>query len=226
MSFRRYAVYYTPPPGPLADFGAAWLGWDIARGCAVAQRPADFTGLPDVTETPRRYGFHATVKPPFALAVGTDADALAAALTDLARSLAPARADGLRLSRIGRFLALTPLGDSSDIDALAAAIVRGLDGFRAPPSDADLARRRAAGLSAVQEAHLLRWGYPYVLDEFRFHMTLSGPLDPATSAQTEAVLAPLLADILPRPFVIDAMTLAGEDADGRFHELSRHALSG
>jgi putative phosphonate metabolism protein len=226
MSFRRYAVYYTPPPGPLADFGAAWLGWDIARGHPVPHKPADFKALPDVTETPRRYGFHATIKPPFALAQGTDGEALAEAATALARSLPPARADGLRLSCIGRFLALTPEGDSHEIDTVAAAFVRDLDSFRAPPSDADLARRRAAGLSPAQESHLVRWGYPYVLDEFRFHMTLSGPLAPAETAQTEAVLAPQLADVLPRPFVIEDMTLAGEDADGRFHELSRHALSG
>ncbi len=226
MSFRRYAVYYTPPPGPLAAFGAAWLGWDIARGCAVPHRPEGFAALPEVTETPRRYGFHATIKPPFALAGGTDAEALAVALADCARSRPPARADGLRLSRIGRFLALIPEGDSAEIDALAAAVVSGLDGFRAPPTEADLARRRAAGLSPAQESHLLRWGYPYVMDEFRFHMTLSGPLSPDEAAEAEAVLTPLLADVLPRPFVIADLTLAGEDADGRFHELSRHALSG
>jgi hypothetical protein len=138
--------------------------------------PAEFTALPDVTETPRRYGFHATIKPPFALADGTGADALADTLADLAHSLPPARADGLRLSRIGRFLALTPEGDSAKIDALAAAFVRDLDRFRAPATDADLARRRAAGLTPAQESHLLRWGYPYVMDEFRFHMTLSGHL--------------------------------------------------
>jgi len=226
MSFRRYAVYYTPPPGPLADFGAAWLGWDIARGRAVPHAPAGFAALPEVTETPRHYGFHATIKPPFAPTGGTDAEALGAALADCARRLDPARADGLRLSRLGHFLALSPEGDSTEIHALAAAVVRDLDGFRAPPTKAELARRRAAGLSPAQEAHLLRWGYPYVMDEFRFHMTLSGPLSADQATKTESVLAPVLADVLPRPFVIGDLTLAGEDAEGRFHELSRHALSG
>ncbi|MGI1663635.1 DUF1045 domain-containing protein [Palleronia sp. KMU-117] len=226
MIFRRYAVYYTPPPGPLAEFGAAWLGWDIARGRAVPQAPADLAALPRLTETPRRYGFHATIKPPFALAAGTEPGALGTAVEALARTLPPARAAGLRLSRIGAFLALVPEGDNTAIDALAAAVVTGLDTFRAPPSEADLARRRAAGLSPVEEANLMRWGYPYVLDAFRFHMTLSGALADAEAAEVEHVLRPRLAGVLPRPFVIGDITLAGEDAEGRFHELSRHALSG
>ena len=226
MTYRRYAVYYTPPPGPLSAFGAGWLGWDIAAGTPVPHVPADYADLPRLTDTPRRYGFHATVKPPFALADGTDAATLTEAVAALAATLPPARADGLRLSRIGRFLALVPAGDSAGIDALAAAFVTGLDPFRAPQSEADLARRRAAGLSPAQEAHLIRWGYPYVLDEFRFHMTLSGPLSDAEADDMERVLADQLAGLLPRPFTIADMTLAGEDADGRFHELSRHRLGG
>lgn len=226
MTYRRYAVYYTPPPGPIAAFGAGWLGWDIAAGRAVPHAPEDYAALPRLTETPHRYGFHATIKPPFALAEGTDPAALTEAVAALAASVPPARADGLRLSRIGHFLALVPAGDSAEIDALAAAFVTGLDAFRAPQSEADLARRRAAGLSPAQEAHLIRWGYPYVLDEFRFHMTLSGSLSDAEAEGMERVLEPLLAGLLPRPFVIADMTLVGEDADGRFHELSRHRLAG
>lgn len=226
MHYRRYAVYYTPPPGAFADFGATWLGWDIAAGAPVPHTPADYADLPRLTDTPRRYGFHATIKPPFALAAGMEPEALTHAVADLARTLPPARADGLRLSRIGRFLALVPEGDNADIDALAAAFVTGLDAFRAPPSEADLARRRAAGLSRAQEENLVRWGYPYVLGEFRFHMTLSGPLSDAEADDMERILAEHLAGILPRPFVIGEMTLAGEDADRRFHELSRHRLGG
>lgn len=32
------------------------------------------------------------------------------------------------------------------------------------------------GLSAAQERHLQRWGYPYVFDTFTFHITLTGQL--------------------------------------------------
>jgi hypothetical protein len=44
MSFRRHAIYYTPPPGPLADFGAAWLAGTSradapCRTCRPNSRP-------------------------------------------------------------------------------------------------------------------------------------------------------------------------------------------
>ena len=71
-----------------------------------------------------------------------------------------------------------------------------------------------------------RWGYPYVLEEFRFHLTLSGSLGPAEVDAVMGVLGPWLAPLLPRPFVIEDLCLFGEDAAGRFHLLSRHALTG
>ena len=36
-----------------------------------------------------------------------------------------------------------------------------------------------SGLTDRQEALLTQWGYPYVMEEFRFHITLTGALDPA-----------------------------------------------
>ena len=70
MSFTRYAIYYLPPAGALADFGARWLGWDVRRGAAAVQ--LDLPGLRDATEAPRKYGFHGTLKPPFRLAEGQE----------------------------------------------------------------------------------------------------------------------------------------------------------
>jgi hypothetical protein len=60
----------------------------------------------------------------------------------------------------------------------------------------------AAPLSERQRALLIEWGYPYVFDEFRFHMTLSSSLADAQEratlvawwqARTNA-LGPLLVD--------------------------------
>ncbi|HBS50755.1 MAG TPA: phosphonate metabolism protein [Rhodobacteraceae bacterium] len=223
MSYTRFAIYYMPPEGPLADFGASWLGWDAAHGRPGDQ--PDLPGLDDVTMTPRKYGFHATLKPPFRLAAGRDAAALDRAVAALAAECAPASASGLRLSRLGRFLALTPEGDAAGIDRVAAACVRGLDGFRAPASEAELARRRAARLSDRQEALLARWGYPYVMEEFRFHMTLTGRLPQAEIARWVALLEARL-PALPAPFVLDQVALMGERADGRFELIQRYALSG
>lgn len=227
-SFRRYAIYYAPPPAsPLARFGADWLGWDADAGCL--RDGFDLPGLPrpraEITATPRRYGFHATLKAPFRLAPGCGRAGLEAAVAALAGGVA-AFPLALRLDALGPFLALAPGADSPPLAALADACVTRLDGFRAPPSEAELARRRAPGLAPAEEAHLVRWGYPYVLGTFRFHMTLTGRLPPddrrATRAALETVTAPLIA--LPAP--VTEICVCGEAADGFFHVLRRFALLG
>ncbi|MBC7133943.1 hypothetical protein PSA7680_00742 [Pseudoruegeria aquimaris] len=226
--FLRYAIYFAPQDGALAEFAARWLGWDSATGRRI--KHPTIAGLPrpveELTATPRKYGFHATIKPPFRLAPGSSRARLEADLAGLANRLAPARCKALRLARLGRFLALVPEGDARAISALAAETVAALDHHRAPPSEAELARRRAAGLSPAQEAMLQRWGYPYVMDEFRFHMTLTGRLQPGEAEAVEAALAPLLAPLLPAPFVIGDLCLFGEDDTGFFHQLERFSLSG
>lgn len=219
----RYAIYYLPPAGPLADFGAAWLGWDVARG-APAEQPA-VEGLRAATGTPRKYGFHGTLKPPFRLAEGRDAAGLHTATERLAAAVAPVTLDGLVLGGLGHFLALVPQGDAPALAELAGRCVADLDAFRAPPPAAELDRRRAAGLTAPQEAHLTRWGYPYVFDQFRFHMTLTGGLDPQGLQRFRQEIA-LRLPSLPAPYVIDSIALAGQRADGMFETIHRYALTG
>ncbi|WP_299701775.1 DUF1045 domain-containing protein [uncultured Tateyamaria sp.] len=225
--FKRYAIYYTPEPGtPLADFGARWLGWDSAGGVACAHPDIGDLDVAAVTETPRKYGFHGTIKPPFRLSEGQTADALKAALAVLCSDATAVSLDGLALARLGRFLALVPSGDASSLGVLAARAVQELDVFRAPPTDTELAKRRGANLSAAQDAYLVRWGYPYVLDQFRFHLTLSGKLDKPTITRVETALAPALAEFELSPYRIDGLTLLGEDENGLFHQIRRYALTG
>lgn len=228
MPFTRYAVFVTPAPGPLADFCAAWLGWDAAEG--VVRAHPDLGTLPRpvaaITATPRKYGFHGTVKPPFRLAEGSSEEGLRAALAALCTDAAPVDASRLEVAELGPFLALRPSGPVPDLDALAARVVADLDGFRAPPTEAELARRRAAGLSPSQEAHLTRWGYPFVMDDFHYHMTLTGPLPDDERGEVRAALAAHLAPLVPDPFPVTDLTLLGEGADGRFRHLARLPLAG
>ena len=227
MEFRRYAVYFAPASGPLEQFGASWLGWDIATGRAVPQ--PDLGGLPaplpEITATPRKYGFHATIKPPFRLADGCRAEDLANALEALCVQMTPQTLEGLELAPLGRFLALVARGDLAGLNGMAAMVVDTLDSLRAPPTEAELAKRRAGGLSPRQDALLQRWGYPYVMDQFRFHMTLTGKLPKAQVAQVQTVAARALNGLLPAPFVVDGLSLVGEAEDGRFHLIHRHTLS-
>lgn len=223
MSYARFAIYYVPPEGPLADFGATWLGWDVLEGRDVPQ--FDLPGLGDITMTPRKYGFHGTLKPPFRLKDGQSFEDLEKAVHALARALEPATCDGLELTPLGHFLALTPFGPLEGLQRVAEACVRDLDIFRAPAGEAELARRRKAGLSARQEAHLAQWGYPYVFDEFRFHLTLSSRLPEDALQDWTPILQDHLPE-LPAPFAVDHIALCGEREDGRFELIHRYPLAG
>ena len=74
---------------------------------------------------------------------------------------------------IGGFVAIVPATPSPGLDELAADCVTGFERFRLPMTAQERSRRLAAGLSQHQTANLERWGYPYVFEEFRFHMTLT-----------------------------------------------------
>ncbi|MGD1881498.1 MAG: DUF1045 domain-containing protein [Paracoccaceae bacterium] len=226
--FERYAVYYTPAPGTaLAEFGAAWLGWDSARGHLVEHLAAVGIDLQKITDRPRKYGFHGTIKPPFRLANGCEVSALEDAVGRLAANLRSVRLHkGLQLARLGRFLALMPAGDVSALNHLASEVVSKLDHFRAPLTEEEFARRRSTRLTPQQDANLARWGYPFVMDEFRFHLTLTGPLTDAMISDANAALSCALANLSLNSFDIDALTVLGERADGRFIQMSRHPLAG
>lgn len=212
----RYALYFAPPAGsPLAGFGARWLGRDAHTGAAVAQPAVD--GVPPdrlatLTASPRLYGFHATLKAPFRLAPGVTADGLREALAGFA---AGRRSFDLRLGlrALHGFLALMEVEPSDDLRALADECVTAFDASRAP-MPAEERARRARGLDQRHLAHLDRWGYPYVLDTFRFHMTLSERLSEADAALVRRTLDPLAAAVCRDPVRVDAVTLFVQQAAG------------
>ena len=130
----------------------------------------------DLTSDPRKYGFHATLKAPLSLAPGkTEAELLAACA---AFAATPRAIPVIRpvVGSISGFIAVIPAEPPPELIQLAADCVSEFDAFRAPLTGADRARRNPSQLTPVQRAHLDRWGYPYVMDDFRFHMTLTGRL--------------------------------------------------
>jgi len=178
----RFAVYFVPEDDTaLACFGHGVLGRD-----ALARAVPPLEGLapapPAWTETPARYGFHATLKAPFYLAPDATEGALGETCAALARAHPPCPLTGLAVARLARFAALVLPGPNAAVDTLAADCVIGLEPFRAPLDAATLARRRPETLEPAARERLERWGYPHVLEGFRFHMTLSGPLPEAEPA--------------------------------------------
>lgn len=95
--------------------------------------------------------------------------------------------------------------------------LRALDRFRAPVSGAERARRRNAGLSPPQEALLAQEGYPKVMEEFRFHMTLTAQLPQADIALWSAAV---------RRHLPDQFVLCGALEDGRFEVIHGYRFTG
>lgn len=226
----RYAVYFAPNPGTLGWLaGSHWLG-----RCAALLQPLpqlDIHGVPAdalhrLTAAPRRYGWHATLKAPFALAPGVDWMTLHHAVQTVAQELRAFELPPLQVRRLGDFLALVPAPSHAANAALAeaaAACVTHLQPLAAPLSDADLARRRAVGLTAQQDALMLRWGYPFVLEEFRFHMTITGRLsqvDAATQALVLDAAQEYFADMPTLKF--DSLALFAEPSPGADFALLDH----
>ena len=226
----RYGIYYAPrPETDFARLANAWLGRDSVTDAAVPQPEVpgysseDFAAL---TAEPRRYGFHGTIKAPFALDVSATEANLLAELSGFAASRSPVPVGHLEVVTLHGFVALVPQRGAEALNAFAAEVVRHFDRFRAPLTPEDRARRNPSALSERQRGYLDRWGYPYIFEDFGFHLTLSRRLD-ATDAERVRLLAedhfaPVLAD----PLSIDALTLFVEKAPGSdFTVLDRYPFA-
>lgn len=216
----RYAIYFCPQPDTrLWRLGSAWFGHDAATGRSVS--PPERMNLAqndidDAIAKPARYGFHATLVAPFELADNCSEGKLHAAIADFcARHSAFTTA--LEVRRLHNFIALTPVVSDPDLELLAEYCLRAFDDFRAPLSSHDRARRDTPDLDSRQRAHLARWGYPYVLDAFRFHMSLTGALPADRLARVQTALRTLFAQALQAPVAISGLTLVKQaDRDAPF----------
>ena len=195
----RYAIYYAPETGtPLAEFGNHWLGRNAETDTAVTQPSIDgltAEQIQDMTSDPRLYGFHGTLKPPFELKPGQSLEGLRAALRIFAKGQARFAIPPLELATIGKFIALTPTESTSELLDLSRDSVRSFEAFRAPldeerdktyrePVDEQDQLQRLTRLTVNQERMLDHWGYPYVMDEFRFHLSLTNRIPDRSTRKT------------------------------------------
>ena len=187
----RYAAYFAPAEGTAWwEVGSRWIG-----RCAAQQHDLPQPIVPGVsslvqqrlTQAPRRYGWHATLRAPFALAPGVEFEVLRERLHALCGRFEAFTLPPLKVQQLDDFLALVPEGDTYAIDAVAAACVTELHALAAPLGPVELQRRRATSLKPREDQLLLRWGYPFVLDAFRFHMSLTGTLHGVPTTEVEAM---------------------------------------
>jgi putative phosphonate metabolism protein len=229
MAYPRYAIYYTPEPGSDLDrFGAELLGYDATSGEDPAFPDGILQLAPDwreLTCDPRKYGFHATLKAPHALVPGKTEAELLAACEAFARTPQPIPVITPVVGSISGFIAVVPAKPSAELERLAGDCVEEFDSFRAPLTAEDRARRNPSMLTPRQREHLDRWGYPYVMQDFRFHMTLTGRLPPERHGPVLTMLKDRFSALGLKTLAIDRIALCRQDdADSRFRIVGTYVL--
>jgi putative phosphonate metabolism protein len=229
--YARYAIYYMPDPdSPLWSLASHWLGRDAASGRTMRQPalPALVAyNIERLTAGPRHYGFHATLKAPFEPAHGSSEGALLAAVEAFS-AIRSAFDVQLEVGALGDFLALRLAQPSEQMVELHTACVRVLDEHRQPISAHDLARKRHGKLTPEQDAYLVRWGYPYIFEHFRFHMTLTSRIaNEAARGPIRDALAALFAPELAKPHRVTGVAVFGQvDRDAPFDVVQWFPLRG
>jgi len=213
--YPRYAIYFVPPAGSeLYRFGASLLGYDAFTGLPLPFADSVETEVENwklITTDPRKYGFHATLKAPISLASGKTEQALIAAIGDFAQTPRAIPVIVPTVRAIGSFIAVVPDSPSPQLQKFAADAVMTFDHFRAPLTAEDRARRNVSALTDEQLTSLDRWGYPYVFEQFRFHLTLSGSLPTEQRTEVLDILRERLAALNLQSVYIDHVALLRQD---------------
>ncbi len=218
---RRAALYYVPAADdPLLRLGNAWLGRDPeAVGCL--RHPVS-PEIAEITAEPRHYGFHATLRAPMRLVAGWP-DFLRCARV-IAQATPPCRLPELEIAQLDGFLALVLTAPCPALAALAEKCVRETEALRAPLNEAELSRRQQMPLTPRQNAMLREWGYPQVLQEWRFHMTLTRRLRPQEMRAVSTAAARHFGPVLGTPRHCAEIAVFTEQAESPMRNVCRLPL--
>jgi len=208
----RYALSYVPEQGsPLADFGRSWLGRDIDT--AEQHEQPEIEGiskarLQELTHWRRSDGLHGVLKPPFQLNEGSSFNGLMDTAHLFAKFLDKVEIPQLEVNIIGKFIALTPTIASRQ---LAGACVRVFEGYRQPIRIDMDQRYRHDKLTVYQKRMLKHWGYPYVMEEFRFFIPLTDRIeDDEERERVTAAITKLSKPVIKQPLSIRELTVIGQ----------------
>jgi Protein of unknown function (DUF1045) len=176
----RHAIYYVPAVATLWwKLGSQWL----------SNSPDGFDSIPEfrginrlrreqLIRKPAGYGWHATLVAPFHLRADRTQEEFSERLRTVAAQQRPFELK-VRVGLLSGFAAILPAPPSTGhIDRLASTAVTQFDEFRAPLTLNEYKRRRTSICDSREIEHLERWGYPYVFDRYRFHMTLTDQITP------------------------------------------------
>ena len=227
----RYAIYFVPAAqNDLYQFGRSVLGYDCYTGTDIGLLDGldqEFANWREITDEPRRYGFHATLKAPFRLPPSCSEATLTDAFDKFAKLDHPMVHIEPEITPLGNFIAIVPRRPTPALDALANHCTTSFDLFRAPMIAKERTRRTVSHLSPSQMQNLDRWGYPFVFEDFRFHMTLTGPLQESVRDHVIAVLRRAFDRMCGKgEFAVDRLALVKQpDELARFRVLCQAELN-
>ena len=213
----RFAIYFAPDPASaLWRRSAAWLGRDAQTNEPDPETVPDIGAatLHTVTRSARRYGFHATIKAPMILAEGATREGLDKALAEFALTQTPVNVGPVEIASLDGFLAIVPKAQPQDLTDFVTLCVTTFERFRAPMATEDRDGRVAKGLTPRQIELLDQFGYPYVMEEFRFHMTLTDRLVVPERETMMAAAQSWFAPAMPEQLTLDRLSLFEEPEPG------------
>ena len=227
----RYAIYYAPAASdPLWVKAAEWLGRDALSG-QTFQAPLPGISRDELfvrSASARRYGFHATIKPPMPLKSGTTRGELEDALAAFAAETQPVAIGKMKLALLDGFIALIPAEQSAELTAFSGEVVEAFEPYRAPLSPAERQRRIEGRSFSPRQLELIdRYGYPYVFEQFQLHMTLTDRLPEAERETYVRAAAEHFGRLAEAEMVLDRLVLFHEpEAGGQFVRLDDYVLTG
>lgn len=226
----RFAIYYAPAADdPLWLAASRWLGRDSASG-AMFTEPVGGVPRDEITArtvSARRYGFHATIKAPMRIAFGHTPQGLVDAIERFAKMTAPVAIGPTELKLIDGFMAIVPKKQSPDLTEFAANVVHSFDRFRAPATPEERERRLNSRLTQRQVELMERLGYPYVLEQFQLHMTLTDRLLAEEQQLYLAAAEAHFGALAARDTLLDRLVLFHEPSPGApFWRLGEFPLEG
>lgn len=235
----HFSICYTPRPGSaLAQFGRSWFG-RANDGTTLQAFSASAVGghsQDSITPTPGRYfGLHASFVAPTPLREDVRLDEVRTHLQRFAARRKPIETGPLKLTRVRRSLVLRPVEPRPELDWLALQCFSAFDTYTAEtgPAEAEYPH-----LSRYQRLLLKSFGQPNVMSEYRFGLTLTGPLDERQFERVFVALRPLVADLCADGVCVDGLSLIGctpDAGNGQFSGqnpgapvrlLGRYALAG
>lgn len=228
----RYAIYYAPSQqDPLWVAACAWFGQSPVAGAQIVQYELpdmiDRDAFTKATESARRYGFHATLKAPMRLQSGRAFDDLLDAVQDFAAQMPSVPIGRLELRNLQGFIALMPQTQELPLTQLAADCVSKFEPFRAPLTDAEYDKRIASRLTSNQKELLDQYGYPYVMNEFRLHLTLSDRLNGPMLDMMMGMAEDWFGPVLEHTYNLDQIAIYEETEPGAaFQRIADFELTG